>query len=565
VSVALLILILALHAACAVLVVLYCPALFESDTYQGGHCETHADLSELGCDGCEVGGCLSKSDGELVSLNNIIMSFKLPRNQDLTVWNWKLTASLTLYFKVFGNDLLRDKENNSSSFLANLDSFEQVVSLSGSIDYALNKNLEDTSLNKNLEDPIPNKNLEDTTNSVPSLASAWHSKARIRHANRTLRCRLVRPPDGLDSLDEVDFVCVLTPLVSLFPLSNSTYITSLQIDQLTQPSVVNLVSMDATILSYLSIVTETRTFHTLRFYLKCTFVPLLLCSLVWFIVRLCMNDLYISIPDRLLITAAIAQMLNNFPTELLVTWLPFPQLLLLNPVARILSHATLALFWIIFTLDKLADNEPWERTTRFYWRSISLVVVGCTLALLSTFFLNLPPLSNPFLNHWDPHSTTWVSLGLILSLAVGVAVFQSYLSIIIFRVICDISIHYPTTSRAWRLKGVLVYALAVSILVSLGWVLEQVITLCLHWNPDPNNDPLPFGISGAGSSLLVELAAVNLHVVFLLLALSRSHGSEPGEGWYAPVRPALYSPVRRDEPLHLWDLSAHPSPLHKFG
>lgn len=39
-----------------------------------------------------------------------------------------------------------------------------MVSLSGSIDYALNKNLEDTSLNKNLEDPIPNKNLEDTTN-----------------------------------------------------------------------------------------------------------------------------------------------------------------------------------------------------------------------------------------------------------------------------------------------------------------------------------------------------------------------------------------------------------------
>ena len=48
--------------------------------------------------------------------------------------------------------------------------------------------------------------------------------------NRTLNMSLPS-----DSLDEVDFVCVLTPLVSLFPLSNSTYITSLQIDQLTQP------------------------------------------------------------------------------------------------------------------------------------------------------------------------------------------------------------------------------------------------------------------------------------------------------------------------------------------
>ena len=41
--------------------------------------------------------------------------------------------------------------------------------------------------------------------------------------------------------------------------------------------------------------------------------------------------------------------------------------------------------------------------------------------------------------------------------------------------------------------------------------------------------------------------------------------SDPGEGWYAPVGPTLYSPVRREEQVHLWDLSAHPSPLHKLG
>ena len=132
---------------------------------------------------------------------------------------------------------------------------------------------------------------------------------------------------------------------------------------------------------------------------------------------------------------------------------------------------------------------------------------------------------------------------------------------------------YPTTSRAWRLKGVLVYNLATSFTASLGYVLHLVVGLCLHWNPDFPRDPLPFGISAVGAPVaLVQLVAVNLHVVFLLLALSRSAVAAPlGEGWYAaPVRPTggLYSPGGRrrpDEQLHLWDLSVVQSPLHKMG
>ena len=87
----------------------------------------------------------------------------------------------------------------------------------------------------------------------------------------------------------------------------------------------------------------------------------------------------------------------------------------------------------------------------------------------------------------------------------------------------------------------------------------------LHWNPDFPTDPVPFGISGAAPLLLLSHVAGAVHVVFLLLALSRTAGGEGGAGWYAPVRPVMYSPVeRRAEQLHLWDLSAHPSPLHKL-
>ena len=41
-------------------------------------------------------------------------------------------------------------------------------------------------------------------------------------------------------------------------------------------------------------------------YLKCSFVPLVAAGLAWFVVRLYLNDLYISIPDRLLAASALA-------------------------------------------------------------------------------------------------------------------------------------------------------------------------------------------------------------------------------------------------------------------
>ena len=301
---------------------------------------------------------MAKSEGERVALANIMMSFKFPRDQQVNVWNWRLTASLSIYLRIFENDLVvaptlphqEDSSDNitSDNLLVNLESFDQAVTLSSSLDYALNENL---------------------AGSVDPSTSAWHSKARLRHVNRTLRCRSVadhEESEASDSTGEQTFLCVLTPLLELFPLSNSTYITSVQVELLADSnSPVNLVNTNATLATYLSTVTESQRFHQARFYAKCVFSPLLLVALVWFLVRLCMNDLYITIPDRLVITTALAHLLNNLPVELAVIYLPWPQLLVAGQLTEILSFSTLALFWIVFTLDKLADNEPWERTTRY--------------------------------------------------------------------------------------------------------------------------------------------------------------------------------------------------------
>ena len=116
---------------------------------------------------------------------------------------------------------------------------------------------------------------------------------------------------------------------------------------------------------------------------------------------------------------------------------------------------------------------------------------------------------------------------------------------------------YPGSSRGlWRLKLVLAYCLFASLLVCLGVFLRLAVSLALHWNtevsvsqfpnqtnplPQVDTNPLPFSVTSAGALYLAEMAATNLHVSSLLLALSRSPGDGRGGDWYSPVIFFLYS------------------------
>jgi hypothetical protein len=57
----------------------------------------------------------------------------------------------------------------------------------------------------------------------------------------------------------------------------------------------------------LTLITESVDFHRGIFLLKCLFTPFVIAALLLFCVRMYLNDLYISIPDRLLISVALAQ------------------------------------------------------------------------------------------------------------------------------------------------------------------------------------------------------------------------------------------------------------------
>ena len=108
----------------------------------------------------------------------------------------------------------------------------------------------------------------------------------------------------------------------------------------------------------LTLVLEDDQFHTALFYLKCFCVPFVLGALVIFSIRLYLNDLYVSIPDRLLITCALAQTLHNIPVEALIAegniWHASPYMKLIDELGRYLLITCLFIFWVVYTKDKVS-------------------------------------------------------------------------------------------------------------------------------------------------------------------------------------------------------------------
>lgn len=109
------------------------------------------------------------------------------------------------------------------------------------------------------------------------------------------------------------------------------------------------------------------------------------------------------------------------------------------------------LFWIVYTKDKLAKNEPWERNTRltssvhtyfsnyklmfqplfrYYWKPIMFVCVFSVAAILHVIFTKEPLFRNPFKINWQSESFQ-AKLSLVFTLAGMVTLTQIYLSMMV--------------------------------------------------------------------------------------------------------------------------------------
>ena len=159
----------------------------------------------------------------------------------------------------------------------------------------------------------------------------------------------------------MDYSCTLTPLFAIELLANQSYILQLNFSPYTKNDSVDFFGITERPVIVkdisLTLVVEDESFHTAMFYLKCFCVPFILGALVMFGIRLYLNDLYVSIPDRLLITCAFAQVIHDIPVEALIAegniWEVTPYLKLMDDLGRFLLITCLFLFWIVYTKDKV--------------------------------------------------------------------------------------------------------------------------------------------------------------------------------------------------------------------
>ncbi len=128
------------------------------------------------------------------------------------------------------------------------------------------------------------------------------------------------------------YVCTLSPLFDIQLVNNDSHIVTLtfqpyqsntnisvknETELFPDEDEVNDVDVDAVDDIFgvpivvnelaLTLISESRQFHRGVFLLKCLFTPFVIGALLLFCVRMYLNDLYISIPDRLLIAVALAQ------------------------------------------------------------------------------------------------------------------------------------------------------------------------------------------------------------------------------------------------------------------
>ena len=191
----------------------------------------------------------------------------------------------------------------------------------------------------------------------------------------------------------MNYVCTLSPLFDIQLVNNDSHIVTLTFqrfqsntnfsvrnetelfpdeDEVDEVDVEGIFSVPIVVNELaLTLISESRQFHRGIFLLKCLFTPFVIGALLLFCVRMYLNDLYISIPDRLLIAVALAQIVQNIPTEILLnSFSDKPNsvyLKLLDDFGQIFLMIAMILFWIVYTKDKLAKNEPWERNTKYYW------------------------------------------------------------------------------------------------------------------------------------------------------------------------------------------------------
>ena len=260
--------------------------------------------------------------------------------------------------------------------------------------------------------------------------------------------------------------------------------------------------------------------------------------MIWFWHRIVQLPRGSTLLERTLLSLGCSLTLLNAPMEYLTLVADVPWLVLVADIKQGLFYASLMVFWLVFTGEHCINEtgETGEKAgLRAYWKSLSLVVLGCTLLLIFDLWERGMQLRSPFNSVWSTEAGTNVALICVVVAGLSAGAFFLYLCYKIYRVFRTLTqkqsavsamssvrrLHYA--NLLWRFQFVLISTVVTAAVTAIGFILGRVAEGQYRWDDDIEVD--------ASATIMCGVYGLwNCYTAALVFLYAPSHKNWPAKG-----------------------------------
>ncbi|VVC30451.1 Hypothetical protein CINCED_3A005739 [Cinara cedri] len=333
-----------------------------------------------------------------------------------------------------------------------------------------------------------------------------------------------------EKIDGHNYQCSLVPLFELGSLFHDYYLINIKIPVDEQMGInIGLGHLKDV---WLVVINQNGGFTYVWIHMKAIIFPIVVGILLWFwyrVYRLARKPVLL---EQMLLIIGIILSCLNFPIESLSLYYDMPYMLILQDLRQGVFYAALLSFWLIFAGEHLMDSHQTSILT--YWKHLSAVFIGCVALFAFEMSERGTQLKNPFYTIWATNTGTNLAMAFILlALLSGICYFV-FLSFMIWRVFCNISIRrsaLPAMSNArrlhyegsiYRFKFLMLATILCAFVTMVEFVLGQVSEGHWRWN---ENSEINYG-----SAFLIGVYGMwNIYIFALIILYSPSHKHWPSE------------------------------------
>ena len=299
----------------------------------------------------------------------------------------------------------------------------------------------------------------------------------------------------LDPEHAYRYNCDLLPLFELGSLHHDFYLLNLRLP----PNMANQknVGIGKLVDVNLVVIFQNGGFTKVWVSMKTVFFPLVVALLVWFWRRVQALQREPALIECMLLTLGICLSVLNLPLEYLTLRFDMPYMLLITDIRQGVFYAVLLSFWLVFAGEHLMVSEDCDRNRlAAYWKHLSAVACGCISLFIFDMCERGVQLTNPFYSIWGTRVGTNLALSFIIMAGVSASLYFCFLSWMIWRVFCNISVKrqaLPAMSSVrrlhyegiiYRFKFLMLATLTCAAMTVIGFILGQVAEGSWKWDED---------------------------------------------------------------------------------